>query len=393
MRFFHLADLHIGKQMNGYSLGEDQAFILNRVTGLAKERKPDAVLLAGDVFDKTVPSAEAYTLLDDFLGTLTQACPECRVLMIAGNHDSPERLSYASGFLKRHGIHISTMPPGKPEEHLLCTTLTDEYGPVHFWFLPYTRPGYVRELLGEAGLSCEESIRRLLAREAVDFSQRNVLLAHQFVTGGSREDARDPELCDSETAIPQVGGADRVHMSVFDGFDYVALGHIHGPQKLGRDTVRYSGSMLKYSVSEAGQSKTVTEVDLGPKGKTELTFLPLEPLREVRALEGTLEEILGLGSRYAHDYVSITLTDREELFAPRDALERVYDHILELKIARYEEMASRLAGETHSLMTDPMDVFSAFYRDVTGEEPQEEETELMREILSELSAGREGGEL
>ena len=263
MRFFHLSDLHIGKRLNGYSLQENQEQVLGQIVNYARERHPDAILICGDIYDKTAPSGEAYTLFGWFLEELSRIRPRIPVLIIAGNHDSPERLAYAGSFLEKHRIYLSVMPPSGPEEHLKQIVLEDEEGEVTFWMLPFLKPGYVRRLAeGKEPLSWEGAVRLVLERDQIDFSKRNVILSHQFYAG----EGRNPETCDSEQAVLLAGGLDQVPASLLEKFDYAALGHLHGAQQAGKPWIRYCGTPYKYSVSEQYHQKAVLEVTLGAKG-------------------------------------------------------------------------------------------------------------------------------
>ena len=290
MKLFHLSDLHIGKLLCGYSLKENQERVLSRIVAYAQEEHPDAILICGDIYDKSAPSGEAYVMFDRFLEALSEIRPRIPVLIIAGNHDSPERLSYASAFLEKHSIYLSVFPPIQEDEYLKKITLEDEYGPVDFYLLPFLKPGWLRPLLPEeSAFSYEEAVRFLLSREKIDPGRRNVILSHQFYTAGQSE----PETCDSEVAVAMAGGLDRIDISVLDAFDYAALGHLHGSQKVGRMSARYCGTPYKYSVSEEHHHKAVTVVELGKKGEEpQLRFLPLSGLQDVRRLRGTLDEVL-----------------------------------------------------------------------------------------------------
>ena len=276
MKLLHLSDLHLGKRVNGFSMLEDQRVILTQIVDLAEEEKVDAVLLAGDLYDKPVPPAEAVTLLDGFLTRLSGG--GIPVFAISGNHDSPERLAFATRLLAGEGIHLTAQYQGRQPPFLL----QDEYGDVAIYALPYLKPALVRHWNPEADIaSYEEAVSYALGQWAVDKTRRNVLLAHQFVTGGV--------TCESEER--SVGGVDQIPAPLFAAFDYVALGHLHGPQSVGRPTLRYSGSPLKYSFSECGHEKSVTLVTLKEKGQVEIQTLPLTPCRDLREIRGTYEEV------------------------------------------------------------------------------------------------------
>jgi len=382
MKIFHLSDLHIGKQLNGYSLKENQEAVLNQIVDYAASRHPDVILICGDIYDKTAPSGEAYTMFGNFLEALSGIKPEITVLIIAGNHDSPERLSYASAFLERHRIHLSVFPPRNQEEYLKKVVLRDENGPVNFYLLPFLKPGYVRQLFPDNQPDGYESaIRAVLERETIDAGERNILLSHQFYTAGSK----DPETCESEQAVIMAGGLDRVDASVLSDFDYIALGHIHGSQKVGKTSVRYCGTPYKYSVSEENHKKSVTVVNIGKKGdEPELEFLPLNGIQDVRRERGTLSEILKRASEEnRHDFVSVTLTDEEEPYRVRERLEEVFDHMLELRVDNERTRHKRLEeGETVPVLK-PLEAFRQFFKAVRGEEMTMEEEQAMERIVQE----------
>ena len=379
MRFFHISDLHIGKQLYSYSLLPDQRAVLKEITERAKEYRPDAILIAGDVFDRSIPSGEAYTVLDEFLTGLSEITPQIPVLLIAGNHDSAERLDYASGFLEKHQIHIAVSAPERADEYLKKITLTDDFGPVHFYLLPFLKPAYVRRLFpGEEINDYETALRRILERENLDFSERNVLLSHQFYKNGST----GPETSDSEQASLNIGGLDSVDVSLVEPFNYVALGHIHGPQKVKSPHIRYCGTPLKYSLSEEKQEKSITMVTLGEKGTDPLIeTLPLHPMRDVRRIKGTLEEVLKKAEEGSGDFVSVTLTDEEELYRPGERLQKAYEYLLEYRIENRRTRNFMEESEKDLKVEDPLSVFRTFYEEVQGVAPDEKEEAFMSRIL------------
>ncbi|SEU06413.1 Exodeoxyribonuclease I subunit D [Lacrimispora sphenoides] len=382
MKIFHLSDLHIGKQLNGYSLKENQEAVLNQIVDYAATQHPDVVLICGDIYDKTAPSGEAYTMFGNFLEALSGIKPEITVLIIAGNHDSPERLSYASAFLERHRIHLSVFPPRSQGEYLKKVVLRDENGPVNFYLLPFLKPGYVRPLFPDnQPEGYESAIRAVLERETIDAGERNILLSHQFYASGNK----DPETCESEQAVIMAGGLDRVDASVLSDFDYTALGHLHGSQKVGKASIRYCGTPYKYSVSEENHKKSVTVVNIGKKGdEPELEFLPLNGIQDVRRERGSLSEILKRTTEEnRHDYVSVTLTDEEEPYRVRECLEEVFDHLLELRVDNERTRQKRLEeGETVPVLK-PLEAFRQFFKAVRGEAMTMEEEQAMERIVQE----------
>ena len=404
MKLFHLSDLHIGKLLCGYSLKENQERVLSRIVAYAQEEHPDAILICGDIYDKSAPSGEAYVMFDRFLEALSEIRPRIPVFIIAGNHDSPERLSYASAFLEKHSIYLSVFPPVREDEYLKKITLEDEYGPVDFYLLPFLKPGWLRPLLPEeSAFSYEEAVRFLLSREKIDPGRRNVILSHQFYTAGQSE----PETCDSEVAVAMAGGLDRIDISVLDAFDYAALGHLHGSQKVGRMSARYCGTPYKYSVSEEHHHKAVTVVELGEKGEEpQLRFLPLSGLQDVRRLRGTLDEVLAAAESAApspsavqpsvsgvcHDFVSVTITDEQEPYRIRERLEERYDHLLELRVDNARTRA-RMAesGTENDPAPEPMEAFRQFYETVNHTPLPEEGERIMKRLIREIQEkGMEG---
>ena len=404
MKLFHLSDLHIGKLLCGYSLKENQERVLSQIVACAQEEHPDAILICGDIYDKSAPSGEAYVMFDRFLEALSEIRPRIPVFIIAGNHDSPERLSYASAFLEKHSIYLSVFPPVREDEYLKKITLEDEYGPVDFYLLPFLKPGYLRPLLPEgSAFSYEEAVRFLLSREKIDSGRRNVILSHQFYMAGQSE----PETCDSEIAVAMAGGLDKIDISVLDAFDYAALGHLHGSQKVGRMSARYCGTPYKYSVSEEHHHKAVTVVELGKKGEEpQLRFLPLSGLQDVRRLRGTLEEVLEAAESAApspsagqpsvsgvcHDFVSVTITDEQEPYRIRERLEERYDHLLELRVDNARTRA-RMAesGTENDPAPEPMEAFRQFYETVNHTPLPEEGERIMKRLIREIQEkGMEG---
>lgn len=380
MKFFHLSDLHIGKQLHHYNLKKDQQVILKQVVDYAKEIHPDAIVIAGDVYDKSVPSAEAVTIFDQFLTELSELTPAIPVLIISGNHDSSERLEYAANILKKHHIYVAGSVPETPEEHVQKVTLEDSYGEVDFYLLPFMKPGYVRKVFeDEMPETYSDAVKRILEREQINYkNRRNVLVSHQFYTGKGEE---RPETCDSE--VFSVGGIDNVDIDAVKAFDYVALGHLHGAQSVGKRTIRYPGTLLKYSVSECNQEKTLTVVTIEKKGEEAgIECLPLRPLRDVRKKKGRLEELLqDVKEEEKDDYVSITLTDEVDPYKPKEQLERVFSHILEIRVDN-QRTRSRLSEMDEELvMKDPFSAFADFYKEMQGKVMDPEEEMIMTEIF------------
>ena len=382
MRFFHLSDLHIGKLLHSYNMREDQLAILSQVIKRAEELHPDAVLIAGDIYDRSAPSAEAVALFDQFLTGISNIRPIIPVLIISGNHDSAERLQYASTILDKYQIHIAGTPPADGDSYLKKVVLSDAYGEVCFYLLPFIKPAHVRNIGLETGERIEsygQAVRKLIERETIDTSIRNVILSHQFYTAGTME----PERRDSEAVM--VGGIENVDISVLRDFDYAALGHIHKSQPIGNQSRYYCGTLLKYSVSEYKDEKSLTLVELKEKGtEPVISQIPLHPLRDLRKEKGKLEEILASAAQTnREDYVSVTITDEREPFQPRKRLEEVYPHLLEFKT---ENSRTRMQlSETADIfdVSEPLKVFGQFYEEMQGRCMEEEERNMMEQVLNE----------
>ncbi|MFR7358248.1 MAG: exonuclease SbcCD subunit D [Dorea longicatena] len=380
MKFFHLSDLHIGKQLHRYNLKEDQQVILKEVITYAKELWPDAIVIAGDIYDKSVPSAEAVNVFDEFLTDLSEITPEIPILIISGNHDSPDRLKYASEILKRHHIYLAGNVPERPEEHIEKVTLHDAYGEVDFYLLPFMKPAYVKNIFVDGTPETySDAVKEIIKREKIDYKdKRNVLVSHQFYVG---EKAESPETCDSE--VFSVGGIDNVDIGSVKEFDYVALGHLHGAQCIGKPEIRYCGTLLKYSVSESAQNKSLTVVTLKAKGeKPEIENYPLHPLRDVRKKKGTLDEIIKEAQETEKDdYISITLTDEIDPYKPKEQLERIFSHILEIRVDNQRTRTKLKEMDEELVMKDPFTSFAEFYKEMQGREMNGEEETIMKEIF------------
>ena len=380
MKFFHLSDLHIGKQLHRYNLKEDQQVILKEVITYAKELRPDAIVIAGDIYDKSVPSAEAVNVFDEFLTDLSEITPEIPILIISGNHDSPDRLKYASEILKRHHIYLAGNVPERPEEHIEKVTLHDAYGEVDFYLLPFMKPAYGKNIFVDGTPETySDAVKEIIKREKIDYKdKRNVLVSHQFYVG---EKAESPETCDSE--VFSVGGIDNVDIGSVKEFDYVALGHLHGAQCIGKPEIRYCGTLLKYSVSESTQNKSLTVVTLKAKGeKPEIENYPLHPLRDVRKKKGTLDEIIKEAQETEKDdYISITLTDEIDPYKPKEQLERIFSHILEIRVDNQRTRTKLKEMDEELVMKDPFTSFAEFYKEMQGREMNGEEETIMKEIF------------
>ncbi len=380
MKFLHLSDLHLGKKLLEHDLREDQEYILREIVRIARTRKPDAVVIAGDIYDKAVPSAEAVELFDHFVSELAETLPETEIMMISGNHDSAMRLNVFRNVLGRQRIHMIGLPPETQEDHIEKVVLSDEYGPVNFYLLPFVKPSMVRQIVGteENGnsFSYEETLRRLLLREEIAQEERNVLVSHQFYLPAGKR-AEDVERTDQETVT--VGNIDAVCAEVLQAFDYAALGHIHKPMEVGSGFFRYCGSPLPMSVSEAGQEKGIIEVEMRAKGDIRTEVLPLVPLRQVRVLRGTLREVL---PESCSDYVSVRLSDRVDLdiLDMQDRLRHAFPNLLEVHRESLQGADYRIVHR-NGKMPGTYELCREFLKD-----PDEEEQALLKDVINAVQA-------
>lgn len=373
----HLADLHLGKRVNGFSMMEDQEYILNRILEIMEEEQPDGLLIAGDVYDKTIPPAEAVRLMDDFLTAVAEK--NVPVFLISGNHDSAERVAFGHQLMQGSGIWISPVYDGTIRHH----TLEDRWGKVNIYLVPFLRPSVVRSFFPDAEIGdYTDALGTILEGLQLDTSQRNVVLAHQFVTAAGAL----PETCDSEQL--SVGGLDRVDGSVFSPFDYTALGHLHGPQRVGSETIRYAGSPLKYSFSELHQKKSVTVAELREKGETEIRQIPLQPRREMIELRGTFEEILEEARKKGEprtDYYHMILTDETDVV---DALSRLREFYPNIMLLDYDNRRTRSQKEVEQLERveerTPGELFAALYEQQNGQEMDSDRKEYLDGLIREI---------
>lgn len=373
----HLADLHLGKRVNGFSMMEDQEYILNRILEIMEEEQPDGLLIAGDVYDKTIPPAEAVRRMDDFLTAV--AAKHVPVFLISGNHDSAERVAFGHQLMQGSGIWISPVYDGTIRHH----TLEDRWGEVNIYLIPFLRPSVVRSFFPDVEIEdYTDALRTIIEDLQVDTSRRNVVLAHQFVTAAGAL----PETCDSEQL--SVGGLDRVDGSVFSPFDYTALGHLHGPQRVGSETIRYAGSPLKYSFSELHQKKSVTVAELRAKGETEIRQIPLQPRREMIELRGTFEKILEEARKKGApqtDYYHMILTDETDVV---DALSRLREFYPNIMLLDYDNRRTRSQKEVEQLERveerTPGELFAALYEQQNGQEMDSDRKEYLDGLIREI---------
>ena len=377
MKFFHLSDLHIGLKLMNRDLREDQEYIFDQIAQLAAREQPDAIVVAGDLYDKAIPSAEAAEVFDRFVSRCAQAAPEAELMLISGNHDSASRINVYRSILQRQKIHVIGLPPQRPEESIEKVTLHDAYGPVNFYLLPFVKPSMVKAVVGTDAsgnnLSYDETVHCLIGREEIDESRRNVLVSHQFYLPVGADPAK-VERMDSE--IRTVGNIDEVRADILDRFDYAALGHIHKPMQVGSARYRYCGTPLACSVSEAGQQKGVIVVELGEKGDVRTHVLPLTPLRQVRVIRGTLEEVL---AQACGDYVSVVLTDRVDLdvLDMQDRLRHAFPMLLEIRREAVRR-ADYARAHTVDAALDPFALCKAFLGDDVDAAAQD----LLRDVIN-----------
>lgn len=379
MRFFHLSDLHLGIKLYEHDLLKDQKAILDEIVALTRQYQPDAVVFAGDIYDRSVPPVEAVALFDDFMTQLRAALPNGEIMLISGNHDSAQRLDVFRSELSDRGIHMIGNPPMQKGETIERVTLTDDFGAVNFYLLPFVRPGMVRLVAGtkENGdnLSYPEAFSRLLALSPLNPNERNVLVSHQFFLpdGG---DAENIERAENE--VKQVGNLDAIPASLIADFDYAALGHIHKPMKVGSETLRYCGTPMPYSLSEENQQKGILMVEMGAKGDVQTTVLPLHPVHQVRKLRATREALL---SGASEDFVSICVTDAEavEMVGLRELLRERYPNLLELRRER-EETVELVALQERTETLSPYELCLQF----AGERLNAEEKSLLTEVMNAM---------
>lgn len=372
MKLFHLSDLHIGKRVNEFSMIEDQKYILTQILYAADQEKPDGILISGDVYDRTIPTAEAVQVFDAFLTRLSEQ--KIPAFIISGNHDSAERLAFGSSLMGKSGIYFSKVYDGTVEK----IPMQDAYGTVWIYLLPFLRPSTIRHALPERAeevQSAADAVRIALEQTKIDEKERNVLLAHQFVTGAKR--------CDAEEL--QVGDVDQIPAELFALFEYVALGHIHSPQKVGRETVCYCGAPLKYSFSEVGQEKSITVVELKEKGSVDLRTIPLKPLHDLRKIRGTYLEVTAKSfyeNRDCEDYLQVTLTDEEDVPDGMAKLRTIYPNLMRLE---YDNKRTRSNAEVRAAERveekSELELFQEFYELQNNQSMTEVQEQFVEELL------------
>lgn len=373
MKLIHLSDLHLGKRVHEVSMLPEQVLILRQILDILDEEQPQALLLCGDIYDKTVPSGEAVTVFDDFLCQLAQR--KLPVFIISGNHDSPERLAFGGRLMDASGIHFSPVFSGDIQP----ISLRDEYGPVHFWLLPFLKPAHVRRFYPEeAPETYTDALRVAIGRMAVDPTQRNVLLTHQFVTGAA--------TCESEEL--SVGGTDCVDAEVFSDFDYVALGHLHGPQNVLSPRIRYCGTPLKYSFSEAHQHKSVTVAELGEKGDLQIRLRPLTPLHDLREIRGAYQEVTAKSfyeGTPTEDYLHITLTDEEDVPEAMGRLRAIYPNLLKLSYDNTRTRSNTVLDTAADVQRkSPLELFGELYEKQNNQPLSPVQRQYLLELIESI---------
>lgn len=377
MKFIHISDLHIGKRVNEYSMTEDQQYILKKIIKIACDEKPDGVIIAGDIYDKSVPPAEAVEIFDDFLVSLSKM--NIKVFAISGNHDSAERIAFGSRLMHGSGIYMSPVYSGK----VFPVTLEDEYGKINIYMLPFIKPVHVKRFFEDKEISSyTDALRIVIDDMKINTAERNILITHQFVTGASKTESEDIS----------VGGTDNVDAEAFKCFDYTALGHLHRAQSCQLDKIRYSGTPLKYSFSEAGDKKTVTVIELRQKGEIKIKETELVPLRDMHEIKGKYEEVMRRdfyeNTSYPTDYVHITLTDEEDIYDAASKLRTVYKGLMRLD---YDNARTRNSADFHELLDcenkSPFELFSEFYENQNGKPMTEEQASFMTVLIESIGEG------
>lgn len=392
MKIIHTGDWHIGKIVNEFSMIEDQRFILNQLIKVIEEEKPNALVIAGDLYDRSIPPVEAVELLDEVFSKILLEL-KVPILAIAGNHDSAERLSFASRILTNNGLHIA----GKFDREIKRVTLEDEYGPVNFYLLPYSDPREIKAVLQDDEINThDDAMRKVIEKikESMKTGEKSVLVAHGYVSFMKEETESEEkdrkaglEICDSERPL-SIGGTDLISGEYFSCFNYTALGHLHGPQKVGSDKIRYSGSLLKYSFSEKNQSKGVTIVEIDEKGEVSIAQRLLNPRRDMRVIKGPLKELISkevYESSNSEDYIYAILTDEEELIDPISKLRAVYPNVMGLhREDSSQKEESRTSAGTGYKNKTKLELFDEFYKAMTNRELTEEKMNIMKEIIEDV---------
>lgn len=381
MKILHLSDLHIGKSIHEQCMLEDQKYILNQIIEEIKERKIEIIIISGDIYDRSVPPSDAVIVLNNFLKTLIKDI-KIKVCVIAGNHDSKERLNFGSEIFAEEGLYISSIYSGKIDK----IQLQDEFGKLNIYMLPYIKPIEVKQYFDEeVDISTyNNAVKKVIEKEEINENERNIILSHQFVTAGNIE----PEKSESE--IRYLGGTENVDVSCYDKFDYVALGHIHGPQRIGRDTARYAGTMLKYSFSEVNQRKSLTIIDFKEKGNMDINLIPLKPLRDMRVIKGPIQELLkeeNYINTNREDYIRAIITNEEPIYEPMSQIKKVYPNTLRLDIENSKTVTNsedKMSDIDFIKKKDELELFNEFYKMQHNQELDELKLEMVKKVIEEV---------
>lgn len=379
VKLLHTSDLHIGKRVNEFSMIEDQKYILIEMLKIVDEHKPEGFIIAGDIYDKSIPGVEAVSLFDWFLTELHVR--KLAVFIVSGNHDSSERIDFGGRIMEDNNIHIA----GTYNGQLQKVTIHDEFGPINVYLLPFIKPATIRRFYPDIDIETyQEAAKAIIDNNYINVSERNLLVAHQFITSAGKEPER------SESELISLGGLDNIDSTVFDDFDYVALGHIHRPQRIGRDTIRYAGSPLKYSFSEARHNKSVTMIDMGEKKRVSFDKLPLIPLRDMREIKGPIEMLMDpviYSQANTLDYIHATITNEEEIYDGIGSLRSVYPNVMRLD---FENSRTALNDSARMAAADveqksSMELFEEFYESQNNSPMSDIKRNIMAQLFEEMA--------
>lgn len=381
MKIIHLSDLHIGLNWFNRSMLDDQKYILNQISEIIEENKPDAIVIAGDIYDKAIPSADAVKIFDDFISGLSVRIPNTEIMIISGNHDSSQRIDIFRKILSLHKIHMIGNPPQKPTDYIEKVTLNDIYGNVNFYLLPFIKPSMVRMIINDEdnNISYNTAVHKIIERENIDTNERNIIVSHQFYIPFGKS-IKDIERMDSERIT--VGNIDAVYADILEKFDYSALGHIHKPSIVGKNNIRYCGTPLAYSISEAGQQKNVIIIELAEKGNIKTTAIPLKPLHEVRIIKGTLNEIL---NQSYDDYVSVILTETPQQTDISARITEAFPNLLEIRYSFRNSTYSDIINKPETTTAKSIfELCEYFVKDLNNDEKN-----ILRDVINTVQEDNE----
>lgn len=381
MKIIHLSDLHIGLNWFNRSMLDDQKYILNQISEIIEENKPDAIVIAGDIYDKAIPSADAVKIFDDFISGLSVRVPNTEIMIISGNHDSSQRIDIFRKILSLHKIHMIGNPPQKPTDYIEKVTLNDIYGNVNFYLLPFIKPSMVHMIINDEdnNISYNTAVHKIIERENIDTNERNIIVSHQFYIPFGKS-IKDIERMDSERIT--VGNIDAVYADILEKFDYSALGHIHKPSIVGKNNIRYCGTPLAYSISEAGQQKNVIMIELAEKGNIKTTAIPLKPLHEVRIIKGTLNEIL---NQSYDDYVSVILTETPQQTDISARIIEAFPNLLEIRYSSRNSTYSDIINKPETTTAKSIfELCEYFVKDLNNDEKN-----ILRDVINTVQEDNE----